>query len=376
MTDYKALYEEKCDDFQILDAEYDEFKEISKMFEGELQSALDIATQSIKDKETQYEQLDERTSKKIKKCEDELDYLNKLVDKLQKENKNLQQKIQTEHRRLVNLEIENDDYDSQFRAKNFLIEDLERKSDVVYEKQIILQQETEFEQIKSTEENDALKKRIEETEYELELIRKKGISIKVIDNNITKIQKKRNQMKQSNKDAQYKYQFNKSGSIAGYPQKPDHEERNSTSSRKKDILKEDSNQFWHIPVVNDEAQKIKGDTTPSLFKSNTLNVSQYIDSNENTVKNSEIDLKGVKTPRKISNVSRESDTYQTPGSKNLNNKDLNEIKKFLSGVNNHTRKKQKNSRNDYQWDNVSFGLRSLLKKMDDKIVGIKQNLGI
>ena len=134
MTDYKALYEEKCDDFQILDAEYDEFKEISKMFEGELQSALDIATQSIKDKETQYEQLDERTSKKIKKCEDELDYLNKLVDKLQKENKNLQQKIQTEHRRLVNLEIENDDYDSQFRAKNFLIEDLERKSDVVYEK--------------------------------------------------------------------------------------------------------------------------------------------------------------------------------------------------------------------------------------------------
>ena len=44
---------------------------------------------------------------------------------------------------------------------------------------------------KSQEENETLKKRIEETEYELELIRKKGISIKVIDNNITKIQKRR-----------------------------------------------------------------------------------------------------------------------------------------------------------------------------------------
>ena len=62
-------------------------------------------------------------------------------------------------------------------------------------------------------------------------------------------------------------------------------------------------------MVNDEAQKIKGDTTPSLFKSSTLNVSQYIDSNENNVKNSEKETKDAKTPRKISNVSnKESDT--------------------------------------------------------------------
>lgn len=62
-------------------------------------------------------------------------------------------------------------------------------------------------------------------------------------------------------------------------------------------------------------------------------------------------------------------------------KDRQDINKFLKGV--HISNKniinaqsQRRVSDNNKWINVSFGLRSLLKKMDDKIVGIKNNLGL
>ena len=261
MTDYQVLYEEKCMDYEIMEGEYEEFKECSKMIEGELQSAFDIATESLKDMEKKYEYLDERTSKKIERCEKEIVYLTRQLEHLQNEHATLQQSIKSNNKKLVNLEIENDNYDSQFRAKNFLIEDLEKKSDVVFEKLIILQQESEISQQKSQEENEMLKKKIEETEYELELIRKKGISIKVIDNNIANMQKKRNQNRYG-KEKMSKYPFHKSGSIGGYNMQKsiEHCDERNNSDKNIKAFQTPINYWENIPIINEEVQKIKGES--------------------------------------------------------------------------------------------------------------------
>ena len=54
-------------------------------------------------------------------------------------------------------------------------------------------------------------------------------------------------------------------------------------------------------------------------------------------------------------LNNQYEIVQRPGAKSINNKDLNEIKKFLKGVNNHTRKRPRESKNDDRWENVSFG---------------------
>ena len=73
-----------------------------------------------------------------------------------------------------------------------MIEDLEVKSDALLEKLILLQEDSEINAGRSEEEIQRLRKRISETEDELEIIKRKGISIKVIDSNIVKMQKERN----------------------------------------------------------------------------------------------------------------------------------------------------------------------------------------
>jgi hypothetical protein len=73
-----------------------------------------------------------------------------------------------------------------------LIEDLEVKSDALLEKLVLLQEDSEINKGRSEEEIQRLRKRISDTEDELEIIKRKGISIKVIDSNIVKMQKERN----------------------------------------------------------------------------------------------------------------------------------------------------------------------------------------
>jgi hypothetical protein len=63
-------------------------------------------------------------------------------------------------------------------------------------------------------------------------------------------------------------------------------------------------------------------------------------------------------------------------SQGISDIEARDIKKFLKGVGVHTKRVGGQHHNDTRWENVSFGLRGLLKKMDDKIIGIKNNLGI
>ena len=73
-----------------------------------------------------------------------------------------------------------------------MFEDLERKSDSLLEKLAILQEDSEENKNRSEEEIQRLRRVIGETEDELNVIKKKGISIKVIDSHIVKMQKERN----------------------------------------------------------------------------------------------------------------------------------------------------------------------------------------
>ena len=61
--------------------------------------------------------------------------------------------------------------------------------------------------------------------------------------------------------------------------------------------------------------------------------------------------------------------------KKLDEKTQRDITSVLRAIGIHA-KRVADGFHDARWANVSFGLRMLLKKMDDKIVGIKNNLGI
>lgn len=144
--------------------------------------------QDIKDKDTKYYHIEQESAAKIAKQSDEIKYLTNELKRFKEENEALKMKNKTTHKKLITQEIENENFNSQFRIKEALMMDMERKADEVVEKLVILQEESEMSQMKNEEEIERLKRQINETEDELDAIRRRGESIRIIDNNILKMQ--------------------------------------------------------------------------------------------------------------------------------------------------------------------------------------------
>lgn len=259
-----------------------------------------------------------------------------------------------------------------------------------------------------------MKRRIDDTEDELEVIKKKGISIKVIDNTIVKMQKERNISNNSTV---------KPVRLPGYRNGPMvHSAKGKSSS---DIsINADSNVIRNPhdlflgtkrPIISQKRKSfhycennMPEKSITQNFMEETIGLKTIISENETdrdgdpTVENS---VSAFTSPDretfcKLQKVHGSSNDIgsgrESPfanekmvetkkvGSKRssllnvphgVSENDAKDIKKFLKGVGVHT-KRAAGGNNDTRWENVSFGLRGLLKKMDDKIVGIKNNLGI
>lgn len=404
-VNYKELYDQKCLQFNELNSEYEEFKEISKMYEEELQKDLDTANETIKENCKKYDILKERTDKKILSLNEEVYYFTKELDKHLKKNEQLSGQLGSTKKQQITLEIENDDYDNQFRVKNAFCEDLERRSDEILERLAILQQESEEGKEKSAEEIQRLKQQITETENELNIIRLKGQRMETQESYISSITKtpqknskkevKTARMKSIQKNPAKRFKSVKKTKkrpvLSAYPKNLSPKKRNFLTDDNAQPIKELCFQknlnlfenFAEESLINNMNSildiGLKGyryeetDTTDRTCQKSPINNS----SGKLTKVN---DGNKYKTPYNIrerskSNTARNLKSRGLIDTRNLGDQTQRDITSVLRAVGIHT-KRVSDGYHDTRWANVSFGLRKLLKKMDDKIIGIKHNLGM